>query len=342
MSTYTMMDGTCRLYESTDTLRSAVTNAVVEKDDTVYTDKTAAARSAAGSTTGDVLEVAADDALYVGHSSPFARIQVDLSTVAAGKSTLVVKYWNGTNWTSEVADLVDGTAVGGHALAQDGAISFTPPSDWAAGDGGLGDLTSTNYYVVLTVTADGSDAPDFEQIYPVDGLYFALIFTEGNLTFPEGRGRPEETAIMDRGRIDSNYHYVMGTDEPILEPLEVSFSIRLDTVINKAALLEALVCDNPVASTWSAVGTSTKTDTALTSGTGSSVTTVAFEDASKKTLCLQILWTKGSVAIGRELNEVWFDLAQCSIAESEDGVIITCTGLVYGSIRTIYHHAYQY
>jgi len=337
-----MMDGRIRLYDSSQITRTEQVKGVIEADNGVYTDHSTAAHDDDASTFGPVLEVASEDAIYVGDTNPFAQIKVALDTAAAGAGALSVYYWNGTDWTSEVEELSDGTASGSNAFAQDGVISFKPPSDWTAGNGGISDLSSSLYYVKLTIASDPSTPPVFDMLYPIDGQYFDLVFDGGDLSAPEGRGRPEEKPVLHRGRLTSNYHYIMGTDEPITEPQEVSFTVKLDNAINKTALIEALTCGNPGSSGWSSTGVSTKTDTSLVSGDGTAVSTPAFLDSSKKTVCVQIVWSRDGVKIGREYNEVWFDPTQLSLSESEDGVEISATGLIYGSIRTIYHHAYQY
>lgn len=337
-----MCDGKLRLYDSTDDLRGAAAKSVVTfVSPATYADISTNARTDNAST--NTILALAVDGVYIGSASPFARITVDIATAGVGGGALVMHYYNGTNWTSEVTELVDGTASGGDTFSVDGVISFKPPSDWAAGNGGLSDLDNTFYYVFIHTTTNAGTDPVIDQLWPVDGQYFNIIFSQGNLTAPEGRKRPEEKVIFDRGRGDANTHYVLGPDDPIFEPLELSFSVRLDGVINKTALALALACGNPNYDTaWDATGVSTKTDTSFVAGDAGTGSFPAFADASKKTVCAQITWEFGGVKIGREYNGVYFPPDQLSLAESEDGVIISCTGLVYETIRCIYAFAHQY
>jgi len=342
MATYTMMHGQIRLYDSTDDIR-AVANGHVEVYDATgptWTDKTTEAFSAASSLTGDVLDATADF-VYVGHTEPFGRIKVDVDTAAVGTGSLTVEYYNGS-WTAIPTTVTDGTDDGTDTFAQDGVISFKIPSDWAKQ--GDAELNSDKYYVRLSAASEPSVEPNCELIAPVDGQYFAIIFDEGNLTAPLGRARTEETMIHHRGRGNTSYsHYVSGPDTPIVDPLELSFSVRLDTTINKTALKLALECGNPDYDTaWDAAGVSTKATSALTNGAGTSFTTPAFEDSSKKTVDVQILWTRSSVQIGFAYHEVWFPPDQQNVAESEEGVIISCTGLIYGLIEPIFWFGNQY
>lgn len=167
--------------------------------------------------------------------------------------------------------------------------------------------------------------------------YVALAFDQGDLSIAgEGQKRPEEVAIMHRGR-GANSHYVSGTDEPIFEGIEVSFTIRVQNVVathNK--FLAAL--SNPRGGAWTVDGdtwVTTKGDFTLTDGAGSSFTDPAFADASKFCVNVEVLWTLGAVAIGRKIGAVYFPADQQSLAESEEGLILSCTGTAYGTITTI-------
>ena len=97
------------------------------------------------------------DHVHVGLLHKFNRIVVDLDTLASADGGIaVVKYWNGTA-DANVAGLVDGTAVGGNTLRQDGVITFTMPTDWYKNDE---PAAGTNlYYITLATTANtGTDA----------------------------------------------------------------------------------------------------------------------------------------------------------------------------------------
>jgi len=167
--------------------------------------------------------------------------------------------------------------------------------------------------------------------------YIQVLFDEGNLSAPEGRARPEETPILHRGRIDTNWHNIMGNDMPVIEPLELSFSFRMQaSVANHAKLRNAL--SNPdLANPWlvgSHTWVTTKGDYTLTGGAGTA-TDPAFADAHKKCVDVQILWTRGAVSIGRKYGAVYFPADQLSLAESEEGVIVSVTGQIYGTITVI-------
>jgi hypothetical protein len=70
--------------------------------------------------------------IYIGAHVPFRGVRVTMGgTVNAVVSTLTNQFWNGTAWTA-VSGGSDGTASGGATLAQNGDITFTVPTTWAA------------------------------------------------------------------------------------------------------------------------------------------------------------------------------------------------------------------
>jgi hypothetical protein len=169
-------------------------------------------------------------------------------------------------------------------------------------------------------------------------FYLQVIFSDGSLTAPEGRARPEETPVFDRGRGDTNTHYIMGPDTPIVEPLELSFAFKMQNSVANAAKLRNALSNPSLASPWqvgSNTWVTTKGDSTLTNGAASTFTDPAFEDTLKQCVNVEILWTRGAVAIGRKYTGVYFAPDQQSLAEAEDGVNVSVTGSIYGSIEVI-------
>lgn len=167
--------------------------------------------------------------------------------------------------------------------------------------------------------------------------YLAVKFDAGDLSFPLGPARPEESVILHRGRHSADTHYVLGPDGPVLEPFDVSFSFRIQNVLaNHDALRDAL-CNPDNNSPWT-VGSdtwvTTKGDGSLINGAGAASADPAFVDPQKKCVNLEILWTRDAVAIGYKLTAVYIGADQISIAEAEDGVTASVTGKVYGGPAT--------
>jgi hypothetical protein len=92
-------------------------------DGAAYTDHTAEADALAGTPFETLAD--ADSLLYLGKTTPFQEAYFDFA-VPGEYGAAVVKYWNGAAWTA-VADLAGAAA----ALAADGKMNWTLPTDWA-------------------------------------------------------------------------------------------------------------------------------------------------------------------------------------------------------------------
>ena len=76
--------------------------------------------------------VAAEDYVYIGQYFPFNNFYVEIDTANDQASVVSIDYISGHNWTSAV-DIIDGTTVGGVALAQSGVIQFSPDDpNWSS------------------------------------------------------------------------------------------------------------------------------------------------------------------------------------------------------------------
>lgn len=99
------------------------------------------------------------DALWVGAHLPFRGVQVDVDAANGTVATIAGHYWDGNSL--EALSVTDGSASGGATFAQDGAITWTMPTDWAPGAlstvGSAAQTISRSgnalYWVRLTVSA---------------------------------------------------------------------------------------------------------------------------------------------------------------------------------------------
>lgn len=176
-------------------------------------------------------------------------------------------------------------------------------------------------------------------------FYLEIPFMQANFTGPEGNPRPDEIPRMNRGRVrntDSNWHYISAPDDPIVNPVTLSFSFLMaNNQPNYQKLRQALNID--MASTWT-VGSNTwvssKGTTQVLGGgrTPTLVTTPSFGDARKRTVTIYTLWADpdgGANDIGRKWAEVYFPPDKQTIREAMDMVEIQCQGLIYGAIGQI-------
>jgi len=336
-NSYYGKNGALRLYDSTkarDLSQSGPKEVHITTEvGAVHTDRTADALNPT-SGTFSILALAADH-VYIGNLFPFSKVTVDLLSVAsADGGVLVVQYWNGTIWTA-VTSLIDGTAIGGNTMRQDGTIEFNVPTNWVVND--VPASGTTLYYIRINTTSNtGTDAVA-QLIEPSSGQYYELVFSQMNLTAPEGNQRPEEILRLNRGQLDANAHYIQGLDDPIVQPPpQITFSAWLDSVHNKATLATVLACGDPNTANWPKVGISTKTDTQLPSGlTGALTTAPPFTDPTKKAICAQVMWDdlNGS-KIFREYNECYIPSGSVTLTEAPDSVTLQLTGGVYGAVRS--------
>lgn len=191
----------------------------------------------------------------------------------------------------------------------------------------------------MATTAPTTD-PDADVLAPVDGQHLVLPFSRMDFSGPLGRTLPEEILVLNRETMDALAHYIKGSDEALMAPLEIGFSSMIDSTYGQR-VLKALECGNPGADRWTSTGTSTKGDT-KNDGTNSNP---AFADSSKKTVNIQIIWslgTSGEIPFGMAYYEVYFSKDRCTVAEGPDEVPLTCTGDCFGVIERIYGFGNRY
>jgi hypothetical protein len=186
---------------------------------------------------------------------------------------------------------------------------------------------------------DGSPTP----------YYLELFFVNSDFVAPTGRPRYEERLVLDRGTHKNNpegnqltSHYIRSTDDATLEPVELSWSMRLaNTEPNRTKFRQAL---NTELSATFTVGTNTwittkGTTTVLNSAkTAVLVSTPTFTDPRKRTVTIEILWldpTSGVIATGFRWAEVYFPPERQTINETDDQIQCNCVGMVYGEILQI-------
>jgi len=161
--------------------------------------------------------------------------------------------------------------------------------------------------------------------------YLEVLFTNADITFPLNRPKCAEVLNLDRGNVDTNMSYSEGPDDPITEPLPLSFSGRIDDTSYSWMLIAAL-SGATVIGTTNPVVTTKATTTIKVQQTG--VATKAFSDASKVAYNVELLYD-GATDEGWKLTEVYFPSEQQTITEREDGVILNMNGLIYGTCATM-------
>ena len=161
--------------------------------------------------------------------------------------------------------------------------------------------------------------------------YFEVAFCAMDFSGVVGRPKTEEVLVLNRQKMDSNAHYIEGSDDVIYDPVEISFSCLIDDSVNKDKIFEALQCGNPDSAYWAGTGVSSKGDT---KNDGVNYNPL-FKDSNKKAVNVQILWNSAGIDQGYAYYEVFFPSNEQVITESDDGVTLACKGAVYGIVERI-------
>jgi len=174
-------------------------------------------------------------------------------------------------------------------------------------------------------------------------LYAKVKFATMNLTSPEGAGRPDEVARMNRGNLDANFHYVQGPDNPITEPFNVTFSFFLESGSTAKELIQKFIglrFASGQDATWQAPDSTALVTTKGTSQraaglTGTGDTMPLFTDPKKVCVNVEVVWDEGANDAGRRYQEVWFSPPDQSINEAPDGITCNLSGRCYGAVTSI-------
>ena len=162
------------------------------------------------------------------------------------------------------------------------------------------------------------------RLYDGTGTPFYLeLVLDSDMSGPLGAPKTEENLVLNRGNMDSNAHYVEGPDDPMMEPVDVTFTVLAQDTAFFGYLLDWLEGNTVNSNTI----VTTKEDTQRDGSNNNP----AFADSGKK--CCNVEYKlDGDVDIVWHYNEVWFDLSQITFSEAEDGVSVSMTGKCYGTI----------
>ena len=282
-----------------------------------------------------------NDAVFIGSTAFFAMVTYakgDGINYAVGSGALKAYYFDGTDFSNELSGVSDGTSDGSDCFSQGGNITFKIPSDWATGANIVSsDLDSNKYYIKLMATTSSSTDPDADILRPAEGQFLEVVFSSMDFTVPMGRAKTDELLIVDRNNMDADAHYIEGPEDKIFEPVPMSFSCFMEDVY-KSKVISALKCGTPGNTNWTSAGVTTKG----TTKNDSTNTNPTFADSSKKAVNVQMLFEGSSTSQGWAFYEVFFPEEEQSISESEDGVILSCAGGVYGVIERIHGFGSRY
>lgn len=164
----------------------------------------------------------------------------------------------------------------------------------------------------------------------------AMAFDSGDFDGPMGQPRQEEILYLHRGTMDSNAHYVKGGDDALMAPLPFTFSFHIEDAGVTEDLINWLKACNDGATTKVGVTSNTLVTTAGDTQRDGATANPAPADSNKLLCDVQILWNSAS---GNDLSvryyEVWFPLNEQRISESAEGVMISLSGQIYGTVAIV-------
>jgi len=143
----------------------------------------------------------------------------------------------------------------------------------------------------------------------------------------------EEILDLDRGNMNANAEYRQSSDEPLMAPFPISFSVYLrdaTQTINLRNWLRAM---------WDALATQVNAHTLESTETDSqrdgAVANAAFADSNKSQCIIEYLVSMSGTDVGLKYNGVWFPPEQQMINEAEDGIPLSLNAMVYGTVTDI-------
>lgn len=186
-----------------------------------------------------------------------------------------------------------------------------------------------------------------------------VAFEQMDLTISP-RPRPEDMIRMDRERFNDNTHLLIGSEEDLLIPTDITLGFRMSSEETDAVLqfvgfdwagLEG-ASTGDATNPWAVKGTPTaglvSTKNRALSGDGlyvggvidskgSAVRLPTFADKKKVAVDIETIWNErdGSNKFGMRLKEVFFDPGRQSINESAEDVVVRLTGSLYGNASRI-------
>ncbi len=161
-------------------------------------------------------------------------------------------------------------------------------------------------------------------------FYIEVLFVNAGFDGPITRTKPTETLVMDRGNYDGNAEYRRGMDEELMEPLPLSWNVKLSDDVTTQYLVDMLAAASPCVINAHTCRSSKGASAIGTTG----VSTPQFADSTKMAWDVEVLWD-GTSDIGYRWREVHFPGGELRLSEGEDEVVLNVSGLVYGDVTRI-------
>lgn len=171
------------------------------------------------------------------------------------------------------------------------------------------------------------------------GHVFTVGFEQMDLRAPEGRPRPAEIPVLDRGNLTSTTHYVQGSDVAVVQQQRLAFAADLDDAVNTSALRTAL-CNPDRNDPWVVSGftfSPVAGNRGILNGSGTSVATPVPFDMLQDRVDIWVLFygTGSGKSQGRVYRDCWFPFDLQQLEELPDAVHLNATGWCFGQVSVI-------
>ncbi len=166
-------------------------------------------------------------------------------------------------------------------------------------------------------------------------LYLAFTLDPGDFTAPIGVPTMEELLKLDRGNMNSEAHYISGSDAPVMAPVPVSWSFPVTDAAKTTNILDWIAAMNDGLTTTVGADTHTLETTETDSTRKGAVSNPAFADALKSTCIVEYVIEIGGTDLGWKYNGLWMPASECGLTEGEEGITIACATQCYGDITQL-------
>ena len=163
--------------------------------------------------------------------------------------------------------------------------------------------------------------------------YLEFDLDSGDFNGPIGTPLTEEILVLDRGNMNANAIYMESSDAPMMAPVPVTFSVMVTDSTLFTYILDWLDAMNDALATT--VNAHTLVSTEQDSQRDGATNNPVFADANKSTCNIEYLLTMTGTDLGWKYIDVRYDRDKQPFAESEDGIILTCNGMCYGTITRL-------
>jgi len=163
--------------------------------------------------------------------------------------------------------------------------------------------------------------------------YLELDLDMGDFNAPIGAPLTDEILILDRGKMSADAHYIEGDEYKLMEPVDLSFSVKVRDDAQTGYLLDVIDVLNKSGSTT--VNSNTWATTEADTQRDGSNNNPVFADANKGTLDIHYLLDTGGTDRGWRWNECYIPINEVSFAEGDAENVISIAAKCYGTIARI-------